>query len=50
MFDVKFHAMLPLSSEKPLPIQVELDGTHWSVSSAPTIDYSETWPIHVQNT
>ena len=47
VYDVQFHGMLALSSERPLPVQVKLEGTRWSVSSAPSADYATTWPMEV---
>ena len=40
--------MLPLSGDTALPVQVKLDGTRWSVSSASSTDYMTTWPIQVR--
>ncbi|KAM5543754.1 hypothetical protein V8D89_002371 [Ganoderma adspersum] len=45
VFDVEFHGLLPLSSERPVPVEVKLEGTRWSVNSASSTDYSKTWPI-----
>ncbi|KAI0737718.1 hypothetical protein C8Q80DRAFT_1222755 [Daedaleopsis nitida] len=45
VFDVKFHNLLTLSAEHPIPVQVELDGTQWSVRSATSTDYTAAWPI-----
>ncbi|KAF7348038.1 putative polyketide synthase [Mycena sanguinolenta] len=33
-FNVNFRAMLPLSAESPVPIDVTLDGSYWKVSSS----------------
>ncbi|KAI0683985.1 polyketide synthase [Cerioporus squamosus] len=44
LHDVKFHRMLPLSSNHPTPIQVELFETQWSIRSASTADVT-SWPI-----
>ncbi|KAI0749982.1 hypothetical protein C8Q80DRAFT_660233 [Daedaleopsis nitida] len=45
VYDVQFHGLLALSSERPVPVQVKLEGTRWSVSSASSTDYAATWPI-----
>ncbi|KAI1798467.1 polyketide synthase [Ganoderma leucocontextum] len=45
VFDVEFHGLLPLSSERPVPVEVKLEGTRWSVNSASSTDYSKAWPI-----
>ncbi|TBU55410.1 polyketide synthase [Dichomitus squalens] len=45
VFDVEFHGLLPLSSERPVPVEVKLEGIRWSVASASSVDYSKTWPI-----
>ena len=49
LFDVEFHGLLPLSSERPVPVEVKLEGTRWSVNSASYADYTKTWPIQVNN-
>ena len=48
LFDIEFHGILPLSGDKPTAVQVDLDGTQWSVSSASSTDYTATWPIRVR--
>ena len=45
VFDVEFHGLLSLSGERPLPVEVKLEGTRWTVSSATSTDYSAVWPI-----
>ncbi|KAF7348023.1 putative polyketide synthase [Mycena sanguinolenta] len=34
LFNVSFRAILPLSAESPVPIDVTLDGSYWKVSSS----------------
>ncbi|TFK84686.1 ketoacyl-synt-domain-containing protein, partial [Polyporus arcularius HHB13444] len=46
LYDIAFHRLLPLSSERPTPVNVELHGTAWSVNSTSTADHSDTWPIN----
>ena len=48
VFDVEFHSLLSLSSERPLPVEVKLEGTKWTVSSASKVDYASIWPIKVR--
>ncbi|KAH9933653.1 ketoacyl-synt-domain-containing protein [Epithele typhae] len=45
VYDVTFHGLLALSADRPTPVQVKLEGTKWSVSSASSTDYTTTWPI-----
>ncbi|KAH9944952.1 ketoacyl-synt-domain-containing protein [Epithele typhae] len=34
VYDVTFHGLLSLAAERPVPIQVALEGTRWTVASA----------------
>ncbi|KAJ7174132.1 acyl transferase domain-containing protein [Mycena crocata] len=34
LFNVNFHAMLPLSAESPVPVNITLDGSYWKVTSS----------------
>ena len=34
LWDVEFRAMMSLSSERPTPVEVKLDGIHWTVKTA----------------
>lgn len=34
IWDVKFHSMLSLSQESPIPVDIKLDGLHWSVRTS----------------
>lgn len=43
LWNVEFKFMLSLSSEVPVPVHVELNGSHWTVKSAP----SNGWPPRV---
>ncbi|KAI0739465.1 ketoacyl-synt-domain-containing protein [Daedaleopsis nitida] len=45
IYNVQFHGLLSLSSDRPTPVQVELDGTKWSVRSAASSDFINTWPL-----
>ncbi|KAI0694299.1 ketoacyl-synt-domain-containing protein [Cerioporus squamosus] len=45
LYDIQFHGLLTLSSERPTPVHVALSGTKWSVSSIAPADYAQTWPI-----
>lgn len=49
LYDVEFHGMLPLSSDRPVPVEVKLEGTRWTVNSASSTDYAKTWPIQVSS-
>lgn len=42
--------MLSLSSERPTPVDVKLDGSRWSVCSANAADFTKTWPPTVSST
>ncbi|KZT71132.1 ketoacyl-synt-domain-containing protein [Daedalea quercina L-15889] len=44
LWDVNFHSMLSLSSERPTPVHVQLEGSKWSVRSASALDFSLIWP------
>ncbi|TFY60143.1 hypothetical protein EVJ58_g5333 [Rhodofomes roseus] len=44
LWDVEFMSILSLSSEKPTPVDVRLDGTRWSVHSATATEFTKTWP------
>lgn len=48
VYDIHFHGLLALSSEKPVPVQISLDGMQWSVSSSST-DPATTWPLKVSH-
>lgn len=48
VYNVQFYDLLSLSSERPTPVQVKLEGTKWSVRSAGSTDYAKTWPIDVR--
>ena len=48
VYDVEFLGLLPLSSERPVHVEVKLDGARWSVSSASSTDYAKAWPIQVR--
>lgn len=43
LWNVEFIFMLSLSSETPVPVHVDLNGSHWTVKSAP----SNGWPLRV---
>lgn len=43
LWNVEFTSMLSLSSEKPIPLNVNLDGSKWTVSSAAS---GTVWPIN----
>ncbi|KAI0695501.1 polyketide synthase [Cerioporus squamosus] len=45
LHDVEFHGLLPLSSERPVPLHLELNGTRWSVSSASATDAAQALPM-----
>ena len=47
LYDIAFHRVLALSSERPIPVNVELSGTAWSVNSTSTADHYDTWPVQV---
>jgi acyl transferase domain-containing protein len=36
LWDVEFHAMMSLSGESPIAVEVKLDGIHWTVKTAAT--------------
>ena len=36
LWDVEFRAMMSLSGERPTPVEVKLDGIHWTVKTATT--------------
>ena len=38
LYNIEFHSLLSLSSARPVPVQVELDGTQWSVKSSSSHD------------
>ena len=43
LWNVEFVFMMSLSAEMPLPVHVDLNGSHWTVTSAP----SNEWPPRV---
>ncbi|CCM05253.1 uncharacterized protein FIBRA_07463 [Fibroporia radiculosa] len=47
LYDVEFHSILALSSERPAPVDIKLEGSHWSVRSASAMDFAQTWPPQV---
>ncbi|OBZ65510.1 putative polyketide synthase 2 [Grifola frondosa] len=47
LFNVEFISILPLSSDRPIPVDVKLEGPRWSVHSASSTDFTKTWPIKV---
>lgn len=48
LWDVEFMSILSLSSEKPTPVDVRLNGTEWSVHSATASEFAKTWPPTVR--
>ncbi|CCM04656.1 uncharacterized protein FIBRA_06840 [Fibroporia radiculosa] len=44
LFDINFHSILSLSSERPTPVNVKLDGPFWNVSSASATEFTTVWP------
>ncbi|KAH9840927.1 ketoacyl-synt-domain-containing protein [Rhodofomes roseus] len=44
LWDVEFMSILSLSSEKPTPVDIKLDGSKWSVHSASASEFTKTWP------
>jgi hypothetical protein len=34
LWDVEFRAMMSLSGEQPTPVEVKLDGLHWTVKTS----------------
>ncbi|KAI0731474.1 ketoacyl-synt-domain-containing protein [Fomitopsis betulina] len=44
LWDIEFLSILSLSSEKPTPVDVRLNGTEWSVHSATASEFAKTWP------
>ncbi|KZT66074.1 hypothetical protein DAEQUDRAFT_752280 [Daedalea quercina L-15889] len=44
LWDVEFMSILSLSSERPTPVDIRLDGTRWSVHSATATEFTKTWP------
>ncbi|KAH9918099.1 ketoacyl-synt-domain-containing protein [Fomitopsis serialis] len=44
LWNIQFHSVLSLSSERPTPIDVRLEDSQWSVHSAPAADFVNTWP------
>ncbi|KAI0357949.1 ketoacyl-synt-domain-containing protein [Trametes cingulata] len=45
LYNVDLVSMLSLSAKRPTHVDVQLDGTRWSVLSAAAVDYTKTWPI-----
>ncbi|KAI0358347.1 ketoacyl-synt-domain-containing protein, partial [Trametes cingulata] len=45
LFDVEFHSLLSLSSERPTPIDVKLEGSHWSVNDCRHSVLTDIHPI-----
>ncbi|KAI0749993.1 ketoacyl-synt-domain-containing protein [Daedaleopsis nitida] len=44
LYNVEFHAILSLSSQRPVPVQIETSGTRWAVHSA-SPEYAHTLPV-----
>ncbi|KAL6298078.1 polyketide synthase [Sparassis latifolia] len=44
LLNVEFISFLALSSEHPTPVHVKLEGSHWTVSSASSADFTKSWP------
>ncbi|KAI0917633.1 Type I Iterative Polyketide synthase (PKS) [Taiwanofungus camphoratus] len=45
LWNVEFISILALSPERPIPVHVKLEGSHWSVNSASSTDYTKSWPL-----
>ncbi|EJF59192.1 ketoacyl-synt-domain-containing protein [Dichomitus squalens LYAD-421 SS1] len=50
LYNVEFHALLPLSSERPVPVDVRLEGTRWSVNGVSSANQGRAWPIQYDRT
>lgn len=48
LWNVKFHSFLSLSQDEPIPVSVTLQGTHWTVSSATSVDPAKTTRLHAE--
>ncbi|KZT66436.1 hypothetical protein DAEQUDRAFT_739999 [Daedalea quercina L-15889] len=44
LWNVQFQSILSLSSERPTPVDVRLEGSQWSVRSAGVANFPFTWP------
>ncbi|TFK49392.1 hypothetical protein OE88DRAFT_1662947 [Heliocybe sulcata] len=45
LFDVEFISIIALSSERPTPLEISLEGRKWTVRSAAPIDIARKWPL-----
>ncbi|KAI0060607.1 polyketide synthase [Artomyces pyxidatus] len=45
LWNVEFLSILPLSSERPIPVKMIQEGSSWKVCSASSTDYSLNWPM-----
>ncbi|OBZ73412.1 putative polyketide synthase 22 [Grifola frondosa] len=45
LYNIEFISILTLSSDRPTPVEIKLDGSRWSVHSASSVDYTKSWPV-----
>ncbi|KAI1783602.1 ketoacyl-synt-domain-containing protein [Ganoderma leucocontextum] len=50
LYNVEFRALLPLSSERPMPVDVKLEGTRWSINGVSSASHGKAWPIQCDRT